>query len=524
MPSNSPSPLAVLEPRLRSLLPADLYAHAWLDPSPATLTRVFEHLRTLQHSLHHYLPRYVAESPPTPGQMRHAWQEGTLMFTDLAGFTPLLEANVGRGQEGAETLLAVLNAYFAEMIEIISKSGGNLLEFTGDALLAQFPTDQRRNDIAQAVRAGMRMQRAMARFADLDTPQGKVSLHMRIGIHAGRFLTADIGTPRRMEHVLLGACVLNAKRAEAAGQVGRVCLTEAMRERVRDHFRLEAGQPGYALVLDDLSTGQLGEYDIAPPSRRLASSMLFDRSIAGITAEIEKAVALVEPLASYLPGPVLDLLIESAARRKIPPDFPAPTVVFVNLIGLPESVDRALPGEEGGLVSSISRAFALINAATEAHSGVLKKVTYQQAGSDIVLYFGAPTGHADDTLRAASAALAIRDIVARLAPTTVGGAPVHTVCQVGLARGRAFSAEVGEPRGRREFNVLGDTVNTAARLMNRAGENQILITASVHKEIASRFECEPLEPITLKGKTSPVPVYELRAARPSDQATSAQPT
>jgi septum site-determining protein MinD len=104
MPSRSGPPLAPIESRLRWLLPADLYAAAWVDPSPATLTRVFEHLRTLQRNLQDYLPRLVIAASATPGQAQHAWQEGTLMFTDLAGFTPLLEANMARGAEGATAL------------------------------------------------------------------------------------------------------------------------------------------------------------------------------------------------------------------------------------------------------------------------------------------------------------------------------------------------------------------------------------------------------------------------------------
>ncbi len=512
-PSTAISSLAALEPRLRSLLPADLYAIAWLDPSPATLTRVFEHLRTLQRILYDYVPRQIVENPPNPGEVRYGWQESTLMFTDMAGFTHLMEANSAYGSEGARTLLRILNTYFAEMIEIISKSGGNLLEFTGDAMLAQFEPDKRHSDTAQAVRAGLRMQRAMARFNQIETPQGVVSLGMRVGIHTGRFLTADIGTPRRMEHVLLGTTVQHTKLAEGAGQAGRVCLTEMAYQRVKDQFRFEPGKPGHLLVVDDLSDEQLGEYDIAPSSRRMGSSVLFDRSVESLLGEIEKAVRQAEPLACFLPMPVLNLLVETAARRQIPPDFPNPTVVFVNLIGLPESVDEARPGEESNLVSSFSRVFALINAAVEARGGVLKKVTYHVAGSDIVIYFGAPVSHTDDSIRAAEAALAIRDIITGLTPPTVGGHPVMVTCQIGLARGAAFAAEIGEPRGRREFNVLGDTVNTAARLMGRAVKNQIFMTEAVYQNIAQRFNCEALEPISLKGRSAPTPVFALRGPR-----------
>lgn len=390
----------------------------WVDPSPANLIRVFEHLRTLLDILYDYVPRQVAEALSSSGEVYYTWQEDTLMFTDLAGFTSLVATHATAGRTGAETLLGILNTYFTEMIDIISKSGGTILEFTGDALLVQFSTVQRQKDTVQAVHAGLRMQRAMVHFADIATMQeDTISLGMRLGIHAGRFLTADIGTPRRMEHVLLGSAVQRTKQAEGAGQVGRVCLTESAYVRVREQFRVESSELGY------------------------------------------------------------------------------------------------VPDEEVHLVTTFSRVFALINAVVEARGGVLKHVTYHLVGSDIVIYFGVPYAHTDDPLRAADAALAIWDIITSLTPLTVQGKPVPVTCKIGLARGQAFAAEIGRPREMREFNVIGDVVNTAARLMGYAAENQILLTEAVYQIISRYFDCVALAPVCFKGKTTPTPIFALYGRR-----------
>jgi class 3 adenylate cyclase len=514
-PTTSTASLAALESRLRALLPADLYATAWVDPSSPTLQRVFEHLRTLQSILYDYMPRQVAETLPNPGEVRHEWQRGTLMFTDLAGFTPLMEANAALGQAGARTLLKLLNQYFGTMLEILGKSGGNLLEFTGDAMLVQFPGNPRQNDTATAVRAGLRMQRAMSLFQGIQIGDSTFNLGMRVGIHTGRFFTAEIGTPFRMEHVLLGGAVHHTKQAEGNGRVGRVNLTLTAHERVKDLFRFEPGNPEFMLVVDDLTAEQLGEYEFAPGGRRLPRALLLDRSVPGLLAEIEGVVRIVEPLASYLPRPVLNLIVENAAKRQIPPDFPEPTLIFVNLVGLPESVDRVLPDEEDVLAASFSRAFGLINAAVEARGGILKKVTCQVAGSDMMICFGVPSAHTDDPVRACEAALVIRDVINRLQTPTIGGEQVVVHCQIGLARGPIFSAEIGEPRGRREFNVLGDPVNTAARLMGKAARNQILMTHEVYERVQHKMDCEPLGAISLKGKAAPVPLFALQAVKPT---------
>ena len=483
MSSDREHPLAEIEPRLRSLLPGALYADAWLDPSKENLARVFEHLRRVQRILHDYLPRTVYEFPPKPGTIRSEWRRGTLMFTDLAGFTKLMEVNAARGQSGAYTLLEVLNHYYATMLEIISKSGGNLLEFTGDALLAEFPEDRRKDDAARAVRAGLRMQNAMEQFREIETDDGSLSLSMRVGIHTGLFLEADVGTPRRMAHVLLGNSVLLAKQAEGAGKIRRVCLTRASHKQIKDDFKCDKWGTDHWLIKKD-SEVELGEYEITPSRRRTSGLVLLDRSREGLISAVNEALVLVEPLSSYLPESVLNILVESVASRQIQPQFPDVTVVFVNILGLPESVDAASNEEITNVVSSFSRIFALIHGAVRTHGGTLKNVTYHTSGSDMVVYFGVPVAHADDGLRGAKAAVDIRDIVQSFTSPTVDGKPLNISCQIGITRGRAFSAEIGEPRGRREFNVLGDIVNTSSHLMNLAEGNSHLYLRS-----SARFSC-----------------------------------
>jgi len=506
------SPLTSIESRLRYLLPVEMYANMWGNPSVDVMLDVHKHLRTLQRILHDYTSRQISFDKLKPGDVRTEWLQGTMMFTDLAGFTKLMEANASKGRDGAQNLLKQLTKYFSEMIGIISKSGGELVEFTGDALLVVFKKNEKNDDTLRAVRAGLRMQRAMKQFAEIETPAGIVNLKMRIGIHNGRFLTAEIGTPRRMEHVLLGKDVQQAKLTESNGRNERVNLSQKAYERVVNDLRFEDGNPGYFLVIDDLSDDKLGEYEITPMGRRMASNVLFTRKDKDeVMRDIMELLNAIEPMASYIPAPVLSLLVESAADRKIPPDFPQPTIMFVNFIGLPESADRALPGEETKLALNFSRAFSLINAAVESRGGVLKKVTYHLAGSDIVIYFGVPNAHTNDELRAVSAAIAIREVIKGVnqkAPT-IGNVQPDVYCQIGINTGPTFVAEIGEPRGRREFNVLGDTVNTTARLMNHAEKNQIIISERVQQAIAEKYEVKSLGEVSLKGKNKPMQLYEL---------------
>ena len=511
MISDSALSLTQIEFRLRALLPADLYASVWIDPSPSNLMRVFEHLRTLQHILHDYTPRQVSELLPQPGIIRHSWHQGTLLFTDLAGFTTLMEANVAQGRQGAVALLQVLNQYFSEMLELVSKSGGEVLEFTGDAMLVQFLSDRHQVDTQQAVRAGLRMQRAMDHFKHIQTDQGCFSLGMRVGIHTGQFLTADIGTPMRVAHVLLGNTVQQAKQAESAGQVGHVCLTKEAIARLEDAFHIDPPHHhGYSLVRDDLSQTELGDYEISLNRRRLSSSILFDRSPEGILAEIRDILDRVDRLSSYIPTPILHLLVESAAQRRIAPRFADAVVMFVNLGGLPEAVDAASPEEVAAISTTFSSVFSMIDAAVRSRGGILQKVTYHLVGSDILIYFGVLNSRTQDMVHAADTALTIRDqIIPSLTRPMVQGQPVDLDLHIGIAHGPVFAAEIGEPRGRREFNILGDAVNTASRLTSQAQSGQILIGQHIYHALKDSYHCKSLGDVTLKGKSQPTPLFSL---------------
>ncbi|NER84566.1 MAG: adenylate/guanylate cyclase domain-containing protein, partial [Leptolyngbya sp. SIO1D8] len=317
----------------------------------------------------------------------------------------------------------------------------------------------------------------------------------------------------RMAHVLLGRAVTIAKQAEGLGTIGRVALTETVKAQLDNRMQLTPTTNAHWLVVDNLTPEELGEYEITVARRRSSSPMLFDRSVSGLISEIKSAIAMVEPLASYMPPSVLQLIVQTASERRIPPAFPTIAVAFVNLIGLPESVDDALPEETAALVACFSDAFSLINGIVELKGGILQKVTYHSIGSEMLIHFGVLNPDSSDPLRAAEAMSTVRELVESIAAPTVKGEPIRLTCRIGLVYGPVFAAEIGERRGRREFNILGDTVNIAARIMSQAGENEIWINGAMHHRIASQFHARSLGEMVLKGKSLPQTVYALEGQR-----------
>ncbi|MEO0536539.1 MAG: adenylate/guanylate cyclase domain-containing protein [Cyanobacteria bacterium P01_A01_bin.123] len=516
-----PSSLAPQEPHLRSQLPASLYARLWIDPTSVVLKTVMQHLNTLQYLLSQYLPYDVVENPPDPGQLNWHWQTRTLMFTDLAGFTHLTQTHAQRGTTGAKFLADLLNSYFSKAIDVINTSGGDLLEFTGDAMLVEFADFTSKRSIAKAIRAGLRLQRMMTEFTTVKTFAGEQTLTMRIGLHNGRFLTADVGTPMRMMHILLGKTVRQAKQTETIGLVGRVCITEESAEEVADAFRFESHQPGYLLVRDDFDSDTLGGFDITLRKQRVRHSLLvLNQTEAEIIQEINRLLDKNIPLSSYIAPQVLKLLVENACTHNIPPAFSRSAVLFVNLLGLPEAADHVNSStEEIQVLTTLSHLFAQINSLVEAKDGFLQEWTYHLY-SDILIYFGIPSGHIDDAIRAVKVACQISNLVSQLPLLQINNQTFQITCQIGIDWGIVVAGEIGHSFGRRDYNALGDPVNRAAYIMSQADSNQILMTDTIEQEIACEcsllnidlpFQLQLTEKMIMKGDKKSISVFTIDA-------------
>jgi adenylate cyclase len=150
----------------------------------------------------------------------------------------------------------------------------------------------------------------------------------------------------------------------------------------------------------------------------------------------------------------------------------------------------------------LSEYFSVMVECVFRHGGTLDKFM----GDALMAEWGAPIASDDDADRAMRAALdMMRELESLNAEWRQHGRPELAV-GIGLNVGEAFAGNIGSER-RLEFTVIGDAVNTAARLCAAAGPGQIFITDAMRDALTDAPPLAPGAAMELKGKSQPVPVF-----------------
>jgi adenylate cyclase len=126
----------------------------------------------------------------------------------------------------------------------------------------------------------------------------------------------------------------------------------------------------------------------------------------------------------------------------------------------------------------------------------------------MMVIWGAPISHLDDPYRAVKAALAIQRAIQQFNSQRRrnGSQPIEV--GIGINTGKLVAGYIGSSRTM-SYSVIGDTVNTAARLCSAAKPNQILISESTAAYLPGSIVTKTLTPIQAKGKYNPVEVLEV---------------
>lgn len=398
-----------------------------------------------------------------------------VFFADVNGFTAMSEALGACGKGGTEELSFLLNVYFAVIIDLVHSYGGIIGTFGGDAMTVLFPYGAAQTadppdpaTVRRALQCAFAMQERMHYYATLQTQAGTFSLTMRVGVAAGPVFCTIVGDPAtRLDYVIAGSVLDRAAIACNAGGRREVVIHAALRHAAPLNFVGQRGTHGDADYWCVTANAPIAHpaplAPLAPPSPPMAEIL---------------AAFLHPAIASRIQGGRTSFIDE---HRKV-------TILFVGFDGYDYDGDPQIG-------TALEVYLGQVITVVQHYHGYLNKVDTGDKGSKYLVLFGAPQSHEDDEDRALRCALDLRALV---------GPPVR----IGVNTGFVYCGQIGSEL-RREYSVIGDAVNVAARLMQAARPAQILVTQTTSTYTGDTFRYQPKEPLQLKGKSEPVAVCAL---------------
>src|SRR5437870_3422962 len=207
----------------------------------------------------------------------------------------------------------------------------------------------------------------------------------------------------------------------------------------------------------------------------------------------------------FLPEYVVTQMLENPDSFKLGGVIQTITILFADIRGFTRISEHAAPEK---IVQLLNRYFSAMTDIIFAHGGTLDKYL----GDGLMALFGAPAATPKDAASALSAAVAMqRRIVSINAELREEGFPEIGV-GIGLHTGEVTVGYIGSER-RSEYTAIGDAVNTSSRLESNAKRGEILVSEVTAKAAKSRYQLTGRDPINVKNREQPVPLFEVEWER-----------
>jgi class 3 adenylate cyclase/tetratricopeptide (TPR) repeat protein len=480
----------------------------------------------MEHHLAVYLPqdRYhsLLQGQPLPERQR-----GSVLCADISGFTPLTETllRVFGPQRGAEELTRQVNLVYEELISEVEHCGGSVIGFAGDSITCWFSNDPPSENliiedlfqpepatlqpsppslftphlstILRALACAQAMQQAMQQFVALPMPTGQaIPLAIKVAIASGpvrRFVVGDSAI--QYLDVLVGQPTNRMMIAEKLARAGEVLLDEQSVAVLGNTLPVAGwrADPASTQRFAVLTANELRALHPRLPSRPQPAA------ISPVPPTLPPAPSNFHhsPLDLQLRPWLLPAIYErlQAGYGDFVADLRPAVALFVRFGGLDYEGDEAAGQKLDHYVRWVQKILA-------AYEGTLIDLDGAEPGR-LLAVFGAPVAHEDDAVRAILAAVALRQPPATL--------PWVSSIRIAISYG-TLRAGISGSTSRRIYSALGDEVNVAARLLEHTEPGQIIVSGRIRAATNQRFRWHPLPPLLVKGKSEPIPIFQLLEA------------
>jgi adenylate cyclase len=230
--------------------------------------------------------------------------------------------------------------------------------------------------------------------------------------------------------------------------------------------------------------------------------------------QIAKQVSQRAALERFLSPEVVEMVSNNPEGVRLGGINQKVSIMFADIRGFTTLSEKMEPEK---VVEILNNYFTHVTDIIFDHGGTLDKYL----GDGVMALFGAPLSKGNDAENAVRAAQAIQRLVIELNRDAGAREWPEFGVGIGINSGIVTAGNIGSPR-RIDYTVIGDTVNTASRLMSNAPAGKIIISQATAADLTpTKFILTPLSPLTVKGKSEPIQVFRvdwedgLAAARPN---------
>ncbi len=253
------------------------------------------------------------------------------------------------------------------------------------------------------------------------------------------------------------------------------------------------------VVLDTRSAARPYDQDDLEMAAAIGQQVAIAIRNAQLLEEVAAQTAVRNNLMRFLPEAMTDRVLAGEIDGGLGGRRHHGTILFSDLIGFTALAERMGPEE---LVNFMNGYFNRMVPTVEREGGSIDKFM----GDAIMAVWGIPTDDDESALRAAAAALTMQIQLAAYHSEVDRPLPMG----IGLNTGEMVAGNIGAGN-RREYTVLGDSVNTAQRIGAVACTDQVLISASTWQALNERGFGVRMPPLEVKNRREPVQCYSLRA-------------
>lgn len=418
---------------------------------------------------------------------------GCVIYFDIKGFTTIVNSYITTGRD-VDELKNTLSDYYSVIIERIRDYGGSVFQFAGDSILIAFEKFEGETDENNFGRAFVTMLAAIetsASYNSIVEQMAGFSLNPKIGIGRGDFFQLILGdnVENYLTPVLTGDAVSQAIRMEEMCEKPEIVLSAAAYECAHK-LELENCFEEKDSVYHLIKTPQDFVNKVEPPDYVDMESLYENPRF------YNRCNSFISPT-----------LIHQAKNdvQGFSGEYRTVTCCMVRFDGVFEGTPNEHTIEQD--YKKLNEVYTSSIKIADQFDSYCGKPDLSDKGTVFPVFFGT---HGAFENKEPTAILFASRLVSEIRKNHEG----LTVC-IGIATGDVYAGEFGANM-RKDFTIVGNTINYAARLMMKgadAGDFEIFIDKRTASKCKNNFDLGKIAGLMLKGFSEPQTIYRFKTVR-----------